>query len=252
MPPRFGTLDLAKFAQSVSAIDGYKTEPLTIKGAQILELHMEIDDDPAIALLPATMHPSIPQYAIFNVLHAPHSEWGPFTMAEVRVAGRTGVRPRGFVLRSYIDNDDAAKALSSRWGFPVAKGDVSLRVSHDRIVGRVKLGGKTVYEIEEQDRDAIGAGDIQYIASMHLARNKQDDKLVLVQVDPEYVFSKAERGKPRVVTLDHEAFGATASTLNVMNPIMACFTTADVTLPKIRYICNPELPAMQGTTKVAA
>ena len=53
----------------------------------------------------------------------------------------------------------------------------------------------------------IGGGDIQYIASMHLARNKSDDKLVLVQVDPEYVFTKAERGKPRVVALDHEAFG---------------------------------------------
>jgi hypothetical protein len=252
MPPRFGTLDLAKFAKSVSSIDGYKTDPLTIKGVQILELHMEIDDDPAIALLPATMHPAIPQYAIFNVLHAPNSEWGPFTIAEVRVAGRTGVRPRGFVLRSYIDNDDAAKALSSRWGFPVAKGDVTLRVSHDRVVGRIKLGGKTVYEIEEQDRESIGGSDIQYIASMHLSRNKQDDKLVLVQVDPEYVFTKAERGKPRVVALDHEAFGATSSNLNVMSPIMACFTTADITLPKVRYICNPELPAMQGTTKVAA
>ena len=78
------------------------------------------------------------------------------------------------------------------------------------------------------------------------------ENLVLVQVDPEYVFSKAERGKPRIVALDHEAFGATASNLNVMNPIMACFTTADMTLPKVRYICNPELPAMQGTTKVAA
>ena len=252
MPPRFGTLDLAKFAKSVSTIDGYKTEPLTLKGTQILELHMEIDDDPATVLLPATMHPAIPQYAIFNVLHAPNSEWGPFTIAEVRIAGRTGVRPRGFVLRSYIDNDDAAKALSARWGFPVAKGDVNLRVSHDRIVGRVKLGGKTVYEIEEQDRDSIGGNDIQYIASMHLARNKQDDQLVLVQVDPEYVFAKAERGRPRVVALDPDAFGATASSLNVMNPIMACFTTADITLPKIRYICNPELSAMQGTTKVAA
>jgi acetoacetate decarboxylase len=252
MPPRFGTLDLAKFGKLVSTIDGYKTEPLTLKGAQILELHMEIDDDPAIALIPATMHPSIPQYAVLNFVHAPDSEWGPFTMAEVRIAGRTGVRPRGFVLRTYIDNDAAGKALSSRWGFPVAKADVTLRVLHDRVVGRVKLGGKTVYEIEEQDRESIGGGDIQYVASMHLAHSKQDDKLVLVQVDPEYVFHKAERGKPRVVALDPEAFGGTAATLNIMSPIMACFTTADMTLPKIRYICNPELPAMQGTTKVAA
>jgi hypothetical protein len=250
MPPRFGKLDSAKFA--AGNINDYKTDALTFKGAQILELHMEIDDDPADALIPKTMHPAIPMYAIFNVMHVPQSEWGPFTIAEVRAAGRTGVRPRGFVLRSYVDNDEAAKALTGRWGFPVAKGDVSLRVLHDRVIGRVKVGGKTVLEIEEQDRESIGGGDIQYIASMHLAHSKVDNKLVVVQVDPEYVFNKAERGKPRVVALDPAAFGATAESLNVMNPIMACFTTADITLPKIRYICNPELPAMQGTTKVAA
>jgi len=250
MPPRFGTLDTSKFKPG--NISDYKTDALTLKGVQILELHMEIDDDPADALIPKTMHPAIPMYAIFNVMHAPQSEWGPFTIAEVRAAGRTGVRPRGFVLRSYVDNDEAAKALTARWGFPVARGDATLRVSHDRITGRVKLGGKTVYEIEEQDRDSISGNDIQYIASMHLAHSKVDNKLVVVQVDPEYVFHKAERGRPRVVTLDPEAFGATAKTLNVMGAISACFTTADITLPKVRYICNPDVPAMQGTTKVAA
>jgi acetoacetate decarboxylase len=250
MPPRFGNLDTSKFKPG--NISDYKTDALTLKGVQILELHMEIDDDPADALIPKTMHPAIPMYAIFNVMHAPQSEWGPFTIAEVRAAGRTGVRPRGFVLRSYVDNEEAAKALTSRWGFPVARGDASLRVLHDRITGRVKLGGKTVYEIEEQDRDSISGNDIQYIASMHLAHSKVDNKLVVVQVDPEYVFHKAERGRPRVVALDPEAFGATAKTLNVMGAISACFTTADITIPKIRYICNPDLPAMQGTTKVAA
>jgi hypothetical protein len=251
MPPRFGTLDLAKFSKFAATINGYKTEPLTLKGAQILELHMEIDDDPADALLPRTMHPAIPEYAIFNVAHYPNSPWGAFTVAEVRIAGRTGVRPRGFVLRSYVDNQEAAKELAARWGYPVAHGDVALRVSHDRVTGRVRLDGKTVYEVEELDRDSIAGNDIQYIASMHLARNKEDNKLVLVQVDPEYVFSKAERGKPHVAALDNDAFGA-GNALRVMNPIASNFATADVTLPRIRYICNPELPAMQGTTKVAA
>jgi hypothetical protein len=97
----------------------------------------------------------------------------------------------------------------------------------------------------------ISGGDIQYIASMHLARNKDDGKLVLVQVDPEFTFSKAERGKPKILLLDNNAFGAGAN-LRLDNPISATFTTADVTLPKLRYVCNPELPAMQGTTKVAA
>ncbi len=251
MPPRFGTLDVARFAKSAATINGYKTEVLTLKGAQILELHMEIDDDPADALIPRTMHPSIPAYAIFNVARYPNSPWGEFTIAEVRVAGRTGVRPRGVVLRSYIDNQEAARELGARWGYPVAHADTALRVSHDRVAGRVRLNGKTALEVELLDRDFISGNDIQYIASMHLARNKENGKLVLVQIDPEYVFSKAERGRPRVVALDNDAFDAGKS-LRVMNPIMASFATADVTLPKIRYICDPELPAMQGTTKVAA
>ena len=86
---------------------------------------------------------------------------------------------------------------------------------------------------------------------MHLARNRDDQKLVLVQVDPEYSFSKAERGKANLVTLEVDAFGGGAH-LRLMSPIMASFGVAEVTLPKIRYICDPELPAMQGTTKVAA
>jgi len=33
---------------------------------------------------------------------------------------------------------------------------------------------------------------------------------------------------------------------------MASFATADMTLPRLRYICNPEMPAIHGTTKIAA
>ncbi|HKN02054.1 MAG TPA: hypothetical protein VJX23_16185 [Candidatus Binataceae bacterium] len=251
MPPRFGTLDVNAWARAASTINGFKTEEWKLKGVQILELHIEIDDDPADALIPRTMHPAIPAYAIINVLHAPESPAGPFSVGEVRIAGRTGVRPRGFVLRSFCDSEVARKELAARWGFPVAPGAVSLSLRHDRVVGKVAVGGKTVLEAELQDRDAISGGDLQYIASMHLTRNRDDQKLVLVQVDPEYVFSKAERGKPRVMALDNDAFGA-GSHLRLMNPISACFATAEMTLPKIRYICNPELPAMQGTTKLAA
>src|SRR5580700_4757842 len=251
MPPRFGKLYLAAWAKSVPTINGYKTEPWILKGAKILTINMEIDDDPADNLIPATMHPSIPEYAIFCVTNYPESPVGAFTIAEVRVSGRTGVRPRGFVLRSYCDNEDARREMASRWGYPTVAGDVKLDIRHDRVVARVGAGGKPVLECELLDRDMISGGDIQYIASMHLARNKDDGKLVLVQVDPEFTFAKAERGKPRIVLMNNDAFGAGAS-LRLDNPISATFTTADVTLPKIRYICDPAVPAMQGTTKVAA
>ena len=251
MPPRYGKLDLAAWSKSAPAINGYKTEPWILKGARIVTLNMEIDDDPADNLLPATMHPSIPAYAIFCITNYPDSPVGPFSIAEVRVSGRTGVRPRGFVLRSFCDNENARRELAARWGYPTVAGEVKLYIRHDRVVAQAGAGSKPVLECELLDRDMISGGDIQYIASMHLARNHDDGKLVLVQVDPDFTFSKAERGKPRVILLDNDAFGAGAN-LRLANPISATFTTADVTLPKIRYICNPELPAMQGTTKVAA
>ncbi len=102
MPPRLGTLDVAKWAQSVPTIEGYRTEPWTLKGARVLELHMEIVDELADPLIPRAMHPSIPQYAILNVTHYPDSPVGRFSIAEVRVAGRTGVRtsrPRAAIHR---------------------------------------------------------------------------------------------------------------------------------------------------------
>jgi len=251
MPPRFGTLDLAKWAESVPTINGFRTEPWLLKSAQVLELHMEIEDERADALIPRTMHPSIPQYGVFNVTHYPDSPVGPFSIAEVRVAGRAGVRPRTHVLRSIVDSEAARKELAGRWGFPVHPGKVTLEQRHDRVVAKAFVNDQLVLHIEQLDRDAIGGNDVQWIASMHLARNKEDGKLVLVQVDPEFVFSKAERGRPAVVHLDHAAFRA-GDYLRVNNPISGTFAICDVTLPRLRYICNPELPAMQGTTKIAA
>ena len=143
MPPRFGKLDLATWGKSAPTINGYKTEPWILKGAKILTINMEIDDDPADNLLPATMHPSIPEYAIFLRDTYPESPVGAFSIAEVRVSGRTGVRPRGFVLRSYCDNDDARRELAARWGYPTVAGDVKLDIRHDRVVARVSAGGKT-------------------------------------------------------------------------------------------------------------
>ena len=251
MPPRYGKLNTADWAKAAATINGYKTEPWLLKGAQILSINIEIDDDPADNLIPRTMHPSIPSYAIFNVTHYPESPAGAFSIAEVRIAGRTGVRPRGFVLRSFCDSENARRELGARWGFPVAPAEVKIDLRHDRIVAHVIADGRNALDCELVDRDVIAGNDIQYIASMHLARNKEDGKMVLVQVDPEFVFSKAERGKPRILHLDNNAWGA-GDNLRLGNPISATFTVADVTMPKIRYICNPEVPAMQGTTKVAA
>jgi hypothetical protein len=105
--------------------------------------------------------------------------------------------------------------------------------------------------MEMIDREPITGTDIQYNSSMHLVRNNDDGKLVLVQVDPEWVFHKAERGRPHIISLDSQAWAA-GDLLRADYPISATCTTCDVTLGKIRYICDPAKDAFQGTTQVAA
>jgi hypothetical protein len=239
-------------AQAAREIHGYKTEPWSLKGAQILNLHYEIDNDTIDDLLPVTMRPSIPAWAVFHVTRYPDSPVGPFNIAEIRVGSRAGVRPRGFVLRSYVDNDAAVRELAQSWGYPTVPGQVYMRVFHDRVVARVAdKAGKNVLDMEMIDREPINGTDIQYNSSMHLARNTEDGKVVLVQVDPEWVFHKAERGRPHIISLDSQAWAA-GDMLRADYPISATYTNCDVTMTKIRYICDPGKDAFQGTTQVAA
>lgn len=251
--PRSGRMDVEAFAaKSAREIHGFKTEAWLLKGAQILNLLYEIDNDTIDDLIPVTMRPSVPAWAVFNVMKFPESPAGPFTIGEVRIGSRAGVRPRGFALCSYVDSAKAAEELAQRWGYPTALGKLYLRGYHDRVVARVTTPeGKAALEMEMIDREPIGGADIQYNSSMHLARNKEDGKLSLVQVDPEWTFRKAERGRPRIITLDSEAWGA-GSLLRADYPISATFTTCDVTLGKIRYICDPTVDAFRGTTAIAA
>ena len=107
-----GTMDVEAFAPNVSEINGYKTEAWTLKGAQILNVYYEVKNEPFASLMPVTFHPVIPSYAMFNVTHYPESPVGPFSIADVRVGCRAGVRPRGFTLKSYVSTEAAANSCN--------------------------------------------------------------------------------------------------------------------------------------------
>ena len=79
--------------------------------------------------------------------------------------------------------------------------------------------GRRMLEAEMIDREGIGGSDIQYVASMHLAHSRGDGKLVMVQVDPDYVFTKAERSLSHFIYLDQEAWGA-KGLITPTNPII--------------------------------
>lgn len=248
--PRFGTLDVKSRIATAPALAGVRGESWQLKGARILNLSFEVEDAPADSLLPPAMHPSIPSYALFNVTEYPQSPVGPFAIAEVRIVGRAGIFPRGFTLRSFVNNAVAGEELSKRWGYPVAAGEVGLEIRHDRIIGVANANGRTALEIELTDRETITPGDVLYYSSMHLARGENGAPL-LVQVEPDFTILQAERGRALLRTFEVAAWGV-GNYLRVTNPMSASFTICDVTIPPIRYACDPERAARESTVQLAA
>ena len=90
--------------------------------------------------------------------------------------------------------------------------------------------------------------DAYYVANVHLAHTPRG--LRLVQVDPDFDVARAERGGRSSPRFDAEAWGCAG--LRPSAPVSGSFSIADVTLPALRYVCRPEVPAFEGTERVDA
>ncbi len=247
--PLTGTRDLKAIADTAPLLTSLDTEPWELKGAQHLQLHYELGGS-RTALLPPALHPSIPPTLLINVTDVPDSEVGSFTLATVRVGCRAGARPRGLLLRGYCDSTAATSVLRERWGFPIDLADVWLQPGYARAATSVTVAGVTVLEGELIDPQPITGADVQYMASLNLARvaREGDEKTLLLQVDPDYTFDRAQRGRTRLTAFEAEAWslpGASAA-----HPISASLTTVDITLPRLRYLIHPERDPLSAVERL--
>ena len=242
--PLLGTLDIAQWAAGgASKFDPWDGDAWVLKNAELLAVSIEIQPV-ARALLPPGMHPSVPMYAVFSVGRFPDSPVGPFTMAQVLISGRVGIRPRGFALKTLVNNETARRELAARWGYPVASGEAKIHSRHDRVQAEVRAGGALVLECELTDREPIEGSDIEPLASTNLAHNAADEKLVLIQVEPAYEYSKAERGRPRILSFDPAAW-RTGGHVQLNQGITAVYSHCDMALPPPRFIMDPQRPSSQ-------
>jgi Acetoacetate decarboxylase (ADC) len=253
MPPAFGKQDVQSTAARAPLMTGFGTEAWELKNAEILHLAFEVVEGPAEWLIPPALHPSIPPYATLSVARFPTSPVGPFALAQVRLVIRAGIRPRAYLLRAYTNSEQAATELRARWGFTVDLGTITIDPRHDRVIGQVVRDGQTILDMELENPEQISGADVTYLDSLHLARVMENGKetSVIVQVDPEYVFHSAQRGKPRLISLQTDAWGGD-SRLRCTNPMHATFCRCDTDLPKLRFGMDPSTPAVQGSRRLAA
>lgn len=247
--PLFGELELRSVLPRLPQMKNLETEAWELPKAEILQLAFEVGDETG-ALLPRAMHPAVPPYATFILTRYPESPVGPFELAQLRLMGRAGAHPRGVVLTAVATTAQAVAALRERWGFPTQLGGITLRRHYDQVIGTVTRDGATSLDLALVNPEPISSGDVQYMAGVNLAQVMENGRPTpyLVQVDPHYIFHKAERGRPKVSRFEAAAWNAEPLTLT--HPISASLTTCDTDLPRIRFIMDPEIPVVKGTRRL--
>lgn len=245
--PLFGTLDITTALAASPTIEGFTTETWELPGATVLQVSHEVDEDDALAVTPPALHPSIPPYATFSFLHAPTSPVGPFTMAMVRLVVRAGIRPRGLLIRAFVDNPDAAAALGDGWGYRIEQAGVSLSRRHDRVVGSVTIDGVIALTAALGDPEPIAGADVELFDNLHLT-NVAGTEPVIAQIDPSYAFRSADRGRAELTDYHPDLLGVVGIT--PVYPVVAVCCVADIELAPPRFVMDPSRPAVHSTRRL--
>ncbi len=250
--PLAGSLDIRPLIEGAPEVVLDDRE-LRVDDADILQVLYEVRVEDREALVPPALNPTVPPVISFLVYQAKESEFGPFALAQLRLTARSGVRPRCYLISARCDNAALADVLASSWGFRVTPASIALRRFHDRVDCAVRDDGAsgTVLEVSLVDPVPVTGHDVQYPPGMHLARIRREDVLMprIVQVDSEYEFRRADRGRPELRVFDAAAWGD--ARLDPYLPVSASFAACDMTIGNVRYICNPDIPASEGTEKVS-
>lgn len=249
--PRFGTLDLSTVLTDAPVVGELTTVPhWEMPDATLVQINWEVADEPSLAITPPALHPSIPPYLSFFAGHYPDTPVGPFTLVQMRLVVRAGIRPRGYCLGAVCDSEEATAALRANWGYPAVWGEAEVSVRHDRIRARAAIDGREVVVATLTHPETIGGADLMPFDNLHLVQ-LPGGEAALVQVDPEYAIHAADRGTPSLQLPDSQALGMRGG-IRLDRAIVGFSFKADTDLAPVRFATDPTKPAVQGTRRLSA
>ena len=248
MPPRHGALDVAATLPDLPDLTALAGPSWELPDAQFLQINWEVEDEGALTLTPPSLHPSIPPFASFFGCRFPESPVGPFSLVQVRLVVRAGIRPRGLCLGAVCDSAAASTALREHWGYPVQLGEIDVAHRHDQVRFTASLDGRMVADLAVHTADVINGSDLMTFDNLHLVRLPGEDAPKLVQVDPEYTIHQADRGRPSVSLPDPQALGM-AGALRLVSPIIGFTFRADSDLVPVRFTIDSVKPAVASTKR---
>jgi hypothetical protein len=241
-----GTADSASLTGHAGRLARFETPAVELGGAVVLQAMFEMRRSAREALLPAGLHPTNPATLVVLAWQCPESPWGPFSLCQLRIGCRSGVRTRGLVIASACDHPEAARRLGQHWGFAARAGDIALRRRYDQTSLSVRLENAPALTLRATAPEPLAPEDVQYTGTLTIADTERGIRLV--QVEPSYAPHEAERLRPRLEHFDASAWGAPG--LAPYHPVSASAAAGPITLPPVRFVCRPDVSAFEGTEKV--
>lgn len=248
--PYAGTL-LSGSLPLVAAMPNTSTEALTLEGATVVHTFFELNRDEVLGHLPKALTTTIPASLYITGWAVPDSPFGAFKLAQVRVGARAGLRGRGLLAGAVTDSERVARELEARWGFRCAVGAVDVTRSGES--GRIEASkdGNSVLSVEVGPLERLTGVALQWPASLHAADIASEaGGPWLIQVDPEYEFEAAWRGRPALDTFVAEAWNLAG--VHPTLPIGASVATVRIQLPRLRFLVDPEGDVFDSGRKVGA
>jgi len=245
--PRNGSLDVSTIAGDVPEVFSLETPTWEMENAQFLQINWEVEDAAALSLTPPSLHPSIPPFASFFAGHFPESPEGAFSIVQVRLVVRAGIRPRALCLGAVCDSPAVTAALRENWGYPVQLGEVQASSRHDQVRFSASVDGRELATFAVHTADVINGSDMMTFDNLHMIRLGGETKLV--QVDPEYTIHQADRGRPEVHLPDPQALGMLGA-LKLASPIIGFTFRADTDLVPPRFTIDAVESALSSTKRL--
>ncbi|WP_420436679.1 hypothetical protein [Candidatus Poriferisodalis sp.] len=253
-----GTASVDELAADAPQISAFSSEPVRLAGVTSLSLVAELRRPAREAVLPPGLHPIVPPAMSLEAWNVSESPWGAFSAAFVRIVCRSGARARTFCVGAAASTDDAVAGLRSQLGFPARRAEVAMRRHYNGVDLAVAPAGETdrvtaahngagpMLVVNALDPDPLSVGDLQHVGSMNLAHTPLG--LRLVQVETHHDPSRVERLAARIDAIDAGAWGQP-----LLDPywVVSCSVSlGDIEIPAIRFVCDPALPAADGTERV--
>ena len=239
-----GTVDVIG-RSGVPEVGSLAGGPVRLPAVDILHAAFELPMGEGLAALPPALHPSIPAHLSLLVIRGHDGPFGPFTLAQVRVGCRAGMKPRGYSVAAWVDSPRAAEVLTTRWGYPCVVGEVELSVGDDRITARAATDGAGALDLAVHDTRSLAGTTVIYAPTLNLAGTPRGRRLVQCDIDVE--FERVARGLPVLHCLDiPDGVGA----LTARQPVTATLAAAAAVLHPVRYILDPARPVGEGTELV--